>query len=344
MFKDKRNDNLDIAKGIAILLMVWGHCIQYGNGSDYLQQQCYYSDMIFRSIYSFHMPLFAIIGGYLLSYSFKKRSAMCVLSSRLKSLGIPIIIWSLVNYIIEVSTSGMAESLIGGLKQYFWTLMCTLWFLWAILFCCIGVVFIHCFCKDYMAAFVVIFALALITPDRYNLNYFKFLYPFFAVGYLWQKKGIGEKMNKTLSGRIKFCVGGMLVTWLLLLTQFKKEIFIYQSGFTLLGKENPGNQLLIDVFRVLIGLCGSAWVLLSTSCIYKTVFAKLFMKFGKYSLGVYIVNCYVNLYILKFLCMDLEPNVVRTIALTCIIALVCLVAVIMIGKDRTLNKLLFGGR
>lgn len=208
MYKDKRNDNLDIAKGFAIFLVVWGHCIQYGNGGNFIQQQRYYDDIIFQAIYSFHMPLFAIIGGYLLSCSLKKRSAMLVLSSRWRSLGIPIIIWSLVNYIIDLSLYGMEDGLIGGLKQYFWILLGTLWFLWALLFCSVCVVFIHCVCKDYVVAFAVVFALSLITSDGYNLNYFKFLYPFFTMGYLWERKGVGEKLNKILSGRIKIAGRG----------------------------------------------------------------------------------------------------------------------------------------
>ena len=71
------------------------------------------------------------------------------------------------------------------------------------IFCSVCVVFIHCVCKDYIAVFVVVFALALFTPDKYNLNYFKFLYPFFTIGYLWEWKGIGEKLNKIFSVRTK---------------------------------------------------------------------------------------------------------------------------------------------
>lgn len=101
---------------------------------------------------------------------------------------------------------------------------------------------------------------------------------------------------------------------------------------------------MIDVFRVLIGLCGSGWILLSTICISKTVLAKLFIKLGKNSLGVYIANSYVNLYILEVLFKDLSPNVVRVIVLTCIITLVCLSVVMLMGKNKTLSRLLFGGR
>lgn len=77
---------------------------------------------------------------------------------------------------------------------------------------------------------------------------------------------------------------------MILLTQFKKEVFIYQSGFTLLGKGNPEKQLFIDIFRVLIGLCGSVWMLLFANCISKTILVKFLSTLGKNSLGIYIVN------------------------------------------------------
>lgn len=58
----KRN-YIDCVRGIAVFLMVWGHTIQCGNGQAFIDEKSYYSDLIFRSIYSFHMPLFAILGG-----------------------------------------------------------------------------------------------------------------------------------------------------------------------------------------------------------------------------------------------------------------------------------------
>ena len=28
---DKRNENIDIIKGITVILMIYGHCLQYGS-------------------------------------------------------------------------------------------------------------------------------------------------------------------------------------------------------------------------------------------------------------------------------------------------------------------------
>ena len=66
----KESFSWDLVKGMAIFLMLWGHCIQY------CAQEAggYLTDIVFKTIYTFHMPLFMLVSGYLFSYSFRKRS------------------------------------------------------------------------------------------------------------------------------------------------------------------------------------------------------------------------------------------------------------------------------
>lgn len=56
----KRDKTIDILKGTAIILMVLGHVIQTIYAPDN-----YDENLIFKFIYSFHMPLFIFISGYL---------------------------------------------------------------------------------------------------------------------------------------------------------------------------------------------------------------------------------------------------------------------------------------
>ena len=64
---------IDFLKGFTILLVILGHCIQY-NDRDFE------NNIVFRYIYSFHMPLFMFFSGYvsykvvLLSSTIKKRA------------------------------------------------------------------------------------------------------------------------------------------------------------------------------------------------------------------------------------------------------------------------------
>lgn len=79
---------LDFYKGIAILLVVLGHSISRGVANHYL-------DPVMLWIYSFHMPLFFFISGYLISYtSYKKRTLGNNIQNKVFSLLFPYLLWT----------------------------------------------------------------------------------------------------------------------------------------------------------------------------------------------------------------------------------------------------------
>lgn len=61
----ERSVVIDFIRGIAIILVILGHNIQYGSGVSYYTNELYFDNVLFKLIYSFHMPLFALISGYL---------------------------------------------------------------------------------------------------------------------------------------------------------------------------------------------------------------------------------------------------------------------------------------
>ena len=79
----QRNVYLDLVKGIAVCLVVLGHCIQFGSGAKYLETGAFFENTIFRVIYSFHMPVFMMISGYLFSYSIRKYSFVELIKTRI---------------------------------------------------------------------------------------------------------------------------------------------------------------------------------------------------------------------------------------------------------------------
>ena len=72
--KKKRIQYIDIARGIAIILMIIGHVIE---------------GLPRKIIYSFHMPLFIIVSGLL----YKDRNAKDTIKNILKKLILPYAIW-----------------------------------------------------------------------------------------------------------------------------------------------------------------------------------------------------------------------------------------------------------
>lgn len=85
---------LDVVKGIAIILVVMGHVT-----SNYINDNNIEIAGSFRIlhsfIYSFHMPLFMFISGYLFSSSLMKDYKTTALS-KLIAYGIPYVVFSVV--------------------------------------------------------------------------------------------------------------------------------------------------------------------------------------------------------------------------------------------------------
>lgn len=95
MSKERRHW-LDVVKGIAIILVVMGHV-----GSTYGGESASPSfNAIHSFIYSFHMPLFMFISGYLFTSSLKKDYRTTALS-KLLAYGIPYIVFSIVYWAMK---------------------------------------------------------------------------------------------------------------------------------------------------------------------------------------------------------------------------------------------------
>lgn len=87
---------LDYLKGIAIILVILGHSFSF-TGFDLLNKEKYFAYYyIFNTIYSFHMPLFFIVAGFL---SNKEYFIKPFYLSKIKRLLIPYIFINIIDYI-----------------------------------------------------------------------------------------------------------------------------------------------------------------------------------------------------------------------------------------------------
>ena len=131
----KRDSFLDIAKGLAIILVVIGHVIQ---GSSE-----HFDDLMgFKMIYSFHMPLFIFLSGAVAAISFDAkvatrglRPAVLMAWGKIQKaffrLLIPFIAWCVLNQLIFHH----ANSVWSALGLAFRRPDTALWFLLAIFYC-----------------------------------------------------------------------------------------------------------------------------------------------------------------------------------------------------------------
>lgn len=128
MNNDVRNNTLDVAKGLGIWLVIVGHASQWGNPA------------LAKYIYSFHMPFFFMISGYL----YKKRTTKETAINGISRLIIPYFIIGL-SCAIPAVIFGYVETPQDFIKRAIgtvysvpksdWTYFCTpIWFL-TCLFC-----------------------------------------------------------------------------------------------------------------------------------------------------------------------------------------------------------------
>ena len=345
----QRNLYLDIMKGISIFLVILGHSIQYGSKISYVENDLFFADSIFKLIYSFHMPLFAMLSGYLFFYTIKKRTPKELLINRIKMLILPIICWGTIDFLIRILTGELnGVGIIWWIKRYILTLFGTLWFLWAILLCSAVVSAIHYLFQDNKIIMLLLMSIFFIVPDKFNFVYMKFLYPFFVAGYVWNLQ------NMKISNRIKqvaWVVSGVLL--LNLLHFMQKGVYIYTSGFTVLGKENIAMQIYYNLYRWIIGFSGSVF-LLSGMDLLINVTQNKFEKaktlcvggVGKLSMGIYAIQGYVFRYGVTsaFAMIGVDLPFELVIAETILILGICSIITIFIRKINILSVCLLGGR
>lgn len=340
----KRNQKIDEIKGLAVLFVIIGHCIQYCSGASFYESESYFYHPLFKLIYTFHMPLFAMVSGFLFFYTVKKRNLKEVLLNRWNTLVIPIISWGTISYLSKIFMKIEPIHLESAIKEYCWTLLSTLWFLWAILFCSCVVSVCYYICpsqkpKNSLIELSIMMLFSLLITDKFNLGYAKFLLPFFAVGFYLNQYRVLEIIEVKRFINSKSCIVGLIAVFLILLILFNRETFIYTSGVCVIGKMEISRQLFNDGLRWIIGFVG---ILLTVKIFFAMNFhSPQLARIGQESLGIYIVNGYMNHFFFEISKEWATPNVWPIFLIPMII--ICYGGAILL-KISPFGKILLGGR
>ena len=103
-----RIDWIDYAKGIGIVLVVFGHVIKGLNTAKLIDPVFFYYAVNF--VYSFHMPLFFILSAYFFLPGLNKRGNKYFLVNKLETIAYPFILWILIQSFIELRLSAFTNS------------------------------------------------------------------------------------------------------------------------------------------------------------------------------------------------------------------------------------------
>lgn len=198
-----RNTKLDMLRGIAILLVIFGH------GSDLLFQKGFIArdvgEKIYDTIYMFHMPLFFMISGYV--YKSNKDRVKNILIKNVITYYIPYLLLSYAYWIERVVAwklfgmqllQGEPAITLNEIVQICWKVkdLALAWFLLSLLLVKIVFNILDSYISDRFAfaSFSLLFWLAYIFPQRQVVYYLSWGV-FLAIGYLIRKYHIDKKQS-----------------------------------------------------------------------------------------------------------------------------------------------------
>lgn len=331
--KARRNITLDILKGVAIFLVVIGHRLEYSmEVHDGVYMVRY--DMLFKIIYSFHMPLFMLISGYLFYFSARKYSVSDLVKSRFTKILMPILIWTIIDKLLI-----MNFSLIGVLFSF----ISKFWFLWALFYNSMAVLSIKKFFNDRPIFYLMLFLLLFVTPDIMGFELYKFMYPYFVGGYLFASHGkplllrMQDKQVKLLLVFLPVYIG--------MLAFYNYDSYIYVSGISVLGSD-PLYQFVIDIHRYAIGFVGSLLMIILVNILKDRLNLGVFAQIGKRSLGIYIFSEYIFGYSRIFvenLSEAWSSNYLVVLLSSAGITAICYLLTVLMNKYKPTRRLLLGG-
>lgn len=170
------------------------------------------------------------------------------------------------------------------------------------------------------------------TPDGMALNAFKYVLPYYLIGFY-----VNKNKNRLLSTRFwqglqngpAVLVSGM--AFFVLFSFYTADSFIYLTGYKLIGKDYLV-QLGIDVYRFLVGLsgivfCFFVWrALLGLRCRWERG-VRVLSYLGRRGFGIYIISGMLVLHVVCPITADWEPRYVVNLIETVLVLLASLVIV-----------------
>ena len=340
----KRDPYIDLTRGLAVVLMIFGHCLQYGSGKEYLANAEFYNNPVFAIIYSFHMPLFMVVSGLLFETTIRKYSFGENIVSRFTKMLLPIICWTFLEYVIK-TLCGQVEFVTLGIwaKTLIRTCLTSLWFLWAVFYSSLIVLMINKYFRDSVFAYMAVLITMIILPDIYNFHLYKYMYVYFVGAYLYQKNKEKLRIN------IKYIPIALALIYIVMMREWDVNKYIYRSRICILGRETSWfRQLSIDIYRWIVGALACIVVMYLLKIISDKYSEKAPFKdvgnVGKNSLGIYLISGMLFDLFIPNITRGFEHNILINFVETLMVLLISFVSTLIIKKAPILNKVLLGGR
>ncbi len=264
---------IDSLKGWLMLLVILGHSIQY------VFINSYDSNHVWNSIYSFHMPAFIAVSGYVAALSTHHRGGYFHLIKRkFLQLIIPYLIWDFI-YLLSIKAYDV-QSLVRIITNP------SLWFLWVLFWISVIFLSIKEISKKYhikeirlniVACVVLMLVMLLFNIRLFGFQYIAYYFTFYVIGYYINKYHF--LIRKQL---LPFAFAGWCVLawfWKMHGIEIVIPSFIPQSVFDFIYR---GVSAFLGIY-VIFGFLPSV---LSERKAWNTIIARI----GTLTLGIYVVH------------------------------------------------------
>lgn len=326
-------------------MVVLGHSIQYGSGVTFFSGECYFDDILFKIIYTFHMPCFGILSGYLYQQHVRNRTIAKKIQKIIKLI-FPMLCFAIVNVMQSFLEGNILATFPAILQNYIWIVCFNWWFIWSIIICYIFSMLIESIRLQLFVKILFILCaqiLFILLPNNGNMPLYGFIFLYFFIGYFLTDL---FQLYSKWGGHIKKCV--IVLMWVGCIFLYHREDYIYTSQLSLNGIfNNQLRQLNIDIFRWISGILGS----FSFMDICNIFIGKLpqkiisfFCFLGKNTIYIYILQSYFSIYLLKVVKIERIPihylfnflEAAFVIAICCI--MICFFESIRIRVKKLLKK------
>ena len=345
----ERNIKIDILKGIAIILMIVGHILQYSIDGIV---DCFNNEL-FIFIYSFHMPLFALISGYLF-YKSKDKPLKELFLGKARSLLYPILIITIIEFYLWRILGALNGSFSPLLSAGWIDNLNGYWFLWSLFASMTVIIIVEKIIKfkhKYLF-FILLIPLLYFFP---NGDYNFFIYVFFLIGYTFN---IYKDKLKNINW-LKYIKYSFLLIFPLLFMFWSRNFLVYVSGMITTKLSMLTKQLYYDTFRIIFGLSGSIYAICMVDIMLnifnkKSKIITFLINIGQKSLQIYLIQRIVVEFFFNLMCKQLykysiiyyiysNSYILYTfIILSSIICIYICVKIEQLIKKLNISKYLFG--
>jgi fucose 4-O-acetylase-like acetyltransferase len=183
-----RNATVDYARGLGIILVVYGH-VARGIVSAGFPLHKEALSVVDSVIYSFHIPLFFCLSGVFFVDSLARRGWGGLILNKIDTVFYPYIVWSLLQGLFEVAMSHFTNghATVGQVLSLFWVPRAQFWFLYTLFVIAVlaGAIYQRSdlrWTSGVLAIAVLLYIFRLSPIDAYACNLFSQWFVFFALG------------------------------------------------------------------------------------------------------------------------------------------------------------------